>query len=266
MRKVWAFVKRDALIASSYRTAFAIQLASTLLWVPICYFVGKGLALGDSPGLARYGGDYFAYILIGIGLLGYFTVSLRTFNQSVRDSQLMGTLEIVLLSPTSIAELLFYSSAWIYGFATLRFALYLAFGSLFGLDLRGGDPLSAAAVLILAVPAFASLGIASAALILVIKRGESINLALTTGSLLLAGVMFPTDLLPGWLQQLSKLLPLTHALEGMRLALFQGYSPRQLAPQLGWLALFSVVCLPLALGLFALAVRWTKATGTLSHY
>lgn len=266
MRKVWAFIKRDVQTAVSYRTAFAVHFASALLWVPICFFVGEELALGGGPALTRYGGDYFAYMLIGVGLLGYLTVSLRTFNQSVRDSQLMGTLEIVLLSPTSIAELLFYSSAWIYGFATLRFVLFLAFGAVFGLDLTRGDGLSAAAILLLAVPAFAALGIASAAVILVIKRGESINLALTTGSLLLAGVMFPTDLLPAWLQPVSKLLPLTHALEGMRLALFQGYSLRQLLPQVAWLAVFSLVCLPLALGLFALAVRWTKATGTLSHY
>lgn len=266
MRKAWAFLKRDFLVACSYRTTFVMQLLSIAVWVPVCYFIGKGVSIGDSHLFDAYGGDYFAFMLIGLGLLGYLSISLQTFNQSIRESQLMGTLEIMLLSPTSIAQLLGYSSLWIYLFVTVRFALYLLIGVAFGLDLGSGNWLSALVVLALAIPAFASFGVASAALILVIKRGESINLMLSTGSLVLGGVMYPIAVLPAWLQPVSRLLPITHALEAMRLALFQGATLGQLAPQLGMLALFAFVLLPLSLGAFWLAVRSTKASGTLAHY
>jgi len=266
MGKAWAFLVRDFRLATSYRTAFCIQVAGIALWVPICYYIGEGVSVGDSERFAQYGGDYFAFMLIGLGLLGYMTISLRTFNQSIRDSQLMGTLEIMLLSPTSIAQLLLYSSLWIYLFVTVRFVLYLALGAAFGLPLGDGNAFSAFLVLALSIPAFASFGIASAAAILVIKRGESLNLMLSTVSLVLGGVMFPISVLPDWLQPAAKLLPITHSLEAMRLALFQGYTVAELAPQLQVLALFTFVLMPVSLFSFWLAVKYTKATGTLAHY
>lgn len=262
MRKLRAFLRRDRLIATSYRTAFAVQVLSTVLWVPVCYFVGAGLSAGGGS----YAGDPFAFLLIGVGLLGYMAISLRTFHRNVRDSQLMGTLEIVLLSPTSIAELLFYSSAWVYLLTTARFLLFLAVGTAFGLQLGSANPLTAAAVLLLAIPAFASFGIASAALVLVIKRGESINLILSTGSLLFGGVLYPVDALPAWLRPVSHALPITHALEAMRAALLQGASPALVGPQLAALAAFGAAGIPVSLALFRAAVRRTKATGTLAHY
>lgn len=265
-KKAWAFVKRDFLIATSYRVAFLMQLLSVVLWVPICYFIGEGISSGDSDLLEPYGGDYFAFLLIGMGLLGYMTISLRTFNQSIRESQLMGTLEIMLLSPTSVRELLIYSSLWIYLFLTLRFGMYLLIGALFGLDLGSGNIPAAIVVLMLSIPAFASFGIASAALVLLIKRGESLTVALSTVSLVLGGVLYPVSVLPEWLQPCANLVPITHANEAMRLALFSGYSVRELTPQLGALAMFAFVLLPISLLLFRRAVRWTKASGTLAHY
>lgn len=266
MRKALAFYARDFRIATSYRTAFLIQLASIAIWVPICFYISEGVQGGESRFLEKYGGDYFAFMLIGIGLFGYLTISLRTFNQSIRESQLMGTLEIVLLSPTSIAQLLVYSSLWIYSFATIRFGVYLLIGALFGLELGNGNTLSALVVLLLSIPAFASFGIGSASVILVIKRGESLNLALATVSLVLAGVMFPTDVLPEWLQPAAKLLPLTHSLDAMRLALFQGATLAELGGHIVALLLFTAVVMPLSLLAFWKAVRWTKSTGTLAHY
>ena len=267
MRKCWAFIKRDFAIMRSYRTASAIQLVSSVIWVPILYFVGNGLPeIAQASAFAPYGGDYFAFLLIGMGLLGYFSVSLQTFNRSIRDSQLMGTLEIVLQSPTSMVELLFYSSAWIYLVTTIRFAIYLGVGALFGLDLGRGNVLSALAVMAVSVPAFASFGIASAALVLIIKREQAMTTALASGSLLLGGVMYPLEALPDWIRPVSAALPITHAVEGMRRALFQGSGLWELAPQLTLLALFAFVLLPFSLALFWLAVRHTKAAGTLSQY
>ena len=47
-RKAWAFLKRDYLIATSYKVAFAMQLGSVLIWVPICYFIGEGVSVEGS--------------------------------------------------------------------------------------------------------------------------------------------------------------------------------------------------------------------------
>jgi len=266
MRLPWAFLKRDLIIATSYRFAFAMQLLSIFIAVPVFSFFGKMFESSGTGPLAAYDGNYFAFLLIGVAFLDYLAISLRTFNQSLRDSQVMGTLEIVLLSPTTLTKLLIYSSLYAYTLTTIRFSLYLFAGLLFGLDLQDANVPAAAAILLLSVVCFASFGILSAGVIMVVKRGDILNVAFSAGSLLLGGVLYPTAMLPEWLQVVAKFLPLTHGLEGMRLALLRGYSTTALLPQFIFLALFAAVMLPISLGVFQLSVRWSKMTGTLSHY
>jgi ABC-2 type transport system permease protein len=63
------------------------------------YFYFSRMVSGSpSAEIEQYGGSYFAFLLTGMAFLDYLGVSLQTFNQSLRDSQLMGTLEIMLLS------------------------------------------------------------------------------------------------------------------------------------------------------------------------
>jgi ABC-2 type transport system permease protein len=72
--------------------------------------------------------------------------------------------------------------------------------------------------------------------------------------------------LPPWLQSAGRLLPLTHALEALRLALLTGAGPAALAPSLGALALFACLLTPAGLGLFVYALRRARVDGSLTHY
>jgi len=72
--------------------------------------------------------------------------------------------------------------------------------------------------------------------------------------------------LPDWLQLLARLLPITYALEGMRLALLQDASIHDLLPQIAALSLFSVILLPGSLFSFRYAVKRAKIEGSLTHY
>ena len=266
MRVAWAFIKRDFLIATSYKLAFALQLLRILALVPIYYYFSR--LVGDSrvAELELGEGGYFAFLLIGMAFLDYLVVSLMTFNQSLRDSQLMGTLEIMLLSPTSLMGILIFSSGWVYLFATIRFALYLVVGSLLGLDFQQGNPFGAFVVLFIAVLGFAGFGILSASITVVTKRGFGLNAMMSLSSLVCGGVLFPTTVLPDWLEKVSAFVPMTYASEGMRLALLKGYSTVELLPQIGVLLLVAGVLVPAGLFAFWAAVRWTKVAGTLAQY
>lgn len=266
MRTAAAFLKRDYLIATSYRVAFIVQLFGIVMMVPVFYFMGRMVPTAAEGHLDRYGGSYFAFLLIGVAFMDYLAISLRTFNESIRESQLMGTLEIVLLSPTALWQVLIYSSLWIYLLTTFRFLLYLAMGLVFGLNLSNANAPAAVLVLALAVPAFASLGILSASVTMLIKRGDSINVALSTASLALGGVLFPLSVMPHWLQQAGKLLPVTHALEAMRRALLGGAGMADLLPQLSVLILFTLVLFPFSMLCFHSAVRASKRSGALAQY
>lgn len=266
MRVAWAFLKRDLLIATSYKTAFAMQLLAIFIAVPMFFFFGRLFEGGQSNLLEMYGGNFFAFLLIGMAFLDYLAVSLRTFNQSLRENQLMGTLEIVLLSPTTLAKLLIYSSLYVYALTTVRFLLYLVAGALFGLDLHDANLPAALAILMLSVVSFAAFGIMSASIIMIIKRGGVLNTVVSAASLFLGGVLYPISVLPEWMQTCSDFLPITHGLKGMRLALLSGQSTMSLMPQFLALILFAVILLPLSLLSFKLAVYRTKVTGTLAQY
>ena len=83
---------------------------------------------------------------------------------------------------------------------------------------------------------------------------------------LLSGVLFPTQVLPAWLQRLAKLVPLTHGLEGMRLALLQGQGFGRLAGTILTLCAFAAALLAGGLIAFNAAVRATKKTGSLTEF
>ena len=266
MTLLWTFLKRDTFINMSYRASFAFQILTIFTSVPLVYFIGKLVGGSEIDALTVYGGDYFAFLLVGVALIDYLSVSLTVFTVNIRESQMMGTLEIVLLSPTTVGQLLIYSSAWIYAFTTIRFMIYVGLGFVFGLRLEDANYGGAILILVLGIVCFASIGILAASLIMVIKRGETITGAIAYVSLALGGIVFPTSVMPGWLAGLAKLLPITHTSEGLRKALLSGATTAELGGQLIVLAVFVVVLVPAAFLSFSAAVRHAKAAGTLAQY
>ncbi|HWT77625.1 MAG TPA: ABC transporter permease [Candidatus Acidoferrum sp.] len=267
IRTAAAFIKRDCLQDISYRTGFVLKLMGVLFTSAILYFLTNVFGGTASIFLKPYGGKFFPFVLIGVALLDYHTLSLQIFSNSIRESQLMGTLEIMLLSPTRLSAIVCYSSLWGYIFTSFRFILYLMTGILiFGLNLQQANLIGASLVLGLSIVCFAGLGIITASIIMLIKEASSVNLILGAVSLMIGGVAYPVDVLPHWLRQLSVLLPVAHSLNAMRQALLQGYSLVQLTPELLKLIAFAGILLPGGLLAFQLVVRRVKFTGTLGHY
>ena len=268
LRIPWAFLKRDYAQAASYKIYFVVQIVDVLFVASIFYFMGQIFREAAAPVLTPYGGNYFAFIFIGVAFTDYLSVSLTAFHTSIRESQMMGTLEILLMTPVKLSTVLICSSLWPYLFTSYRFLLYLAVGAiLFGLNLGSANILSTVVVLALSILCFATLGILTASIVMVIKKGGDWSKLFLTGvSVLLGGVAYPVSVLPGWLKSLSTLVPLTHSLNAMRQALLQGSALADLAPDLLSLGLFSLILWPLSLWTFRLSVRRTKATGTLSQY
>ena len=109
-----AFFKRDLSMALSYRLSFIMQIAGIFFSMALFYFLS--LLFGNTlvPQLEQYGGDYFSFVLIGLAFSGYMGLSLSSFAQSIREGQTMGTLEIMLLSPTRLSAIRMSSSLWPY--------------------------------------------------------------------------------------------------------------------------------------------------------
>lgn len=68
----------------------------------------------------------------------------------------------------------------------------------------------------------------------------------------LSGVFFPRFLMPVWLQNISGILPLTPLVDGIRLIITEGHTLLDILPQLGLMALWTVVIYIIAFRVF----RW----------
>lgn len=267
IRLAWAFFRRDASIAFSYRVAFIAQFSGNILLLGLLYYVGRMIGPEALPSLERYGGNFLAFALVGVALTDTVMVSLISFGQQIREAQTTGTLEATLMSPVPLWRILIFSSLWNYFLSAFRFLLYVIVGALmYGLELGQANIGSVLLIFALTVLSFMGAGMIWAAIVLVIKRGEAVMTVIITMVLVLSGVIFPPSVLPGWLQNLGALIPLTDALDGMRIALLKGASPTELAGPIGRLAVFSAVFLTLGIAGFDKAVQAGRRSGSLTQY
>ena len=267
MRLAWSFFNRDASIALSYRIAFVTQFVVNLAVVALLFYVGKTLGPQGIPQLAMYGGSFLAYSLIGVALADCVVISLVSFATQIREAQTTGTLEATLIAPVSLSAILIYSSIWNYFLSGVRFAFYLTTGVLlFGVHLGHANLVAALVIFLLTICSFMGVGMMWAAIVLLVKRGESVIAVAGYVILVSTGVFFPVKMLPGWVQHVSALIPLTPALDAMRLALLQGTSLFQLWPEVLKLILFAAVLLSAGLFGFNAAVTVARKTGSLTQY
>lgn len=267
IRKPLAFLKKDLQNESSYKFSFITQISGIFLTVVSIFFLSILLRDHASPYLEKYGGSYFSFVLVGIAVSSYLQVSLNSFAKTVRNAQLLGTLEALLVTPTGVTTIITSSSLYSFLFTSLRVVAYLLCGMLgFGFDLHGANIIGGFFVLFLTVICFSSLGIMSAAFVMVLKKGDPITWVFTSLSWLLSGVYYPVSVLPEWLQGLAKALPMTHSLEAMRLTLLQGFSTTQVMDSIISLALLTLIFLPTSIFMFKYAVTRTKITGSLVQY
>ncbi len=265
-KKAFSFIRRDLVLATSYKFEFFLRLFFIFFSILTFYFVAKLVGGVGMAHLEPYGGDYFSFVLIGIAFSGYLMTALRSFSESIRGEQMMGTLEAMLVTPTSASAIITLSSLWNFIFTSFRVLMYLLIGILLGVDMSNANIIGAMAILILTIICFGSIGIISASFIMTLKKGDPINMFFMGTSELFGGVLFPITVLPEWLQTISHILPITYSLSGMRHALLQGYSLHALAPEIIALLVFSVVLVPSSLLAFRYAVNKAKVDGSLVQY
>lgn len=258
--KAWSFFKRDCRIDLSYRFSFALEAVHILLAIAAYYFLAAQLGANSLGGYPS-----FPFILVGLTVNAYMTTCFVCFAQEIRGGQLTGTLKAVLTTPTSPAEFLACSSAYPFARATLDVLLYAAGGLIFGSSFAAGNLAAAALLFAASILAFAGIGLMSATLTLLFKRGDPLLWLFGSGSWLLGGVLYPTSVLPGPLRGAAELLPITHALRGLRAALLANAAVADIVPQLVALLAFTVVALPLSLAAFHLALQRAKIAGTVGH-
>ncbi|MFQ5656817.1 MAG: ABC transporter permease [Candidatus Methylomirabilales bacterium] len=266
-RVLLAFVKRDFLLEVSYRFATVLTFLEVLSGLLIYFFIDRLFGQEVIGHLRPYGVGYFAYVLLGLALFAFMGMGISGLASQISWEQVMGTLEAILATPLRSAALAAGLSLWGILYACGEMAGYLLAGAfLIGIPVGNANLLSVAVILMLAVVSFNGLGLLAASVIVVFKRGNPVAWFVQGVAGLLGGVYFPVEVLPHWLQALSALLPVTYAVRGLQLAVYQGASLATLQSEIFPLAFLAALLLPLGLFSFAAAIRRAKRDGSLAHY
>ena len=265
--KMLAILTRDFQAARSYRLSFLFQFTGPVFLLLVFFFLARILESAIIPALERYGGNYFAFALIGIIFGSYVSIALASTSANIRAYQASGTLEVLLTTRTGLGTIIFGASLYSFLTRSVFILIYLLIGAtIFRVDFSLANPLTAIVALALMILAMLGMGMLSASFILLFKRGDPVSMLLAQSSFLLSGVVYPVSVLPEKLQIGSALLPHTHALEAFRLGLLQGYSVLDVAPQLGAVALFALAFLPLGYFAFQYALHRARVEGSLGQF
>jgi ABC-type multidrug transport system permease subunit len=265
--KVGAFLRRDFLIAWSYRMSFVSDVAGLILMLTTFSFVGK---LVDPAKLPSYDGrhaTYMEFVVVGLAVGAFIQLGLHRVSVAIRNEQLLGTLESLLMTPTTSATLQLGSIVYDVVYIPVRTAIFIAVAAVvFGLDLELGGVAEATAVLVVFVPFVWGLGVAAAAGVLTFKRGAGVLGFGGTLLVLASGAYFPVGLLPGWLEATARVNPVAVAINAMREALIGGAGWAEIAPDLLYLVPMAILSLGFGVLAFSLALARERRNGTLGLY
>ncbi len=267
MWKVLAFIRVQLQAARSYRLRYVMQFLTLAIPLIGFYFMSRVFHDQEISAVGRYGGNYMTFLLVGTAVTLYGSIALRSVTGVLAGAQRSGTLEILLLTRTPFPVMMLGWTLYPFIKSTLGIAVYVLGGFLLiGISFSNANPAAALLTLLLIMVVMGSIGLISAAFLVVFKQGDPFTgLFLLVGALL-AGTVYPVSVLPSWLITISRMFPQTHALEAARMTMLKGYSLGDVSTDLGVLLIYAVVLLPLSVVIFRAALRRAKREGSLAQY
>jgi ABC-2 type transport system permease protein len=265
MPRILAFVERDIRLALSYPSTLFMPLLSAVVSVGGFAFLSRIVnphARLDAGGAHI---DYFTYVVINMAFMAFLNAALQCVPQALRRDQVAGTLEPIVAAPSALWLTVMGSAVWPLVFALLQTAAYIVCAHAFGMHLGRVNFALLAQFLLLGTACTGAIGVLASAAVIAFKQSPPSSLLVGSAATLLSGVLFPIALLPPALRAVSWLLPLTHALRGLRAAA-GGAAFSTVSGDAVWLAGATALLLPLAYVALRMAVRYAKTDGSLSAY
>jgi len=265
--KLGAFLRRDVLIALSYRAAFVGEALQLAMQIVLFALFAK---LVDPSTLPAYGGThagYLEFVVVGSTLTFMTGLLLHRVATAIRQEQMIGTLEALLVTPTRMATLQAGSVALDALQLPVRMGGLIAIVAVvFGLDLHPSGVVPAVVVLVAFAPFVWGLGLVSAGAMITFRRGGRALTALVTGLGIVSGAYFPLTVLPGWIETIARENPLAIAIETIRDALIGGVGWGAIDAHALLLVPLSAASLVLGSVAFRAAIARERRRGTLGLY
>lgn len=209
----------------------------------------------NAESIVSGGGSSFDFVAPGIIAMNVMMSGLTALGAALARERESGTLDGILMSPISRTSIILGKTVshtirnLFQGGITIAIAVLI-----FGVTIRG-NPLLIVFILILGTISFLGLGIIATA---IAKEQESAQLILGLlqfPMMFLSGVLFPIEQMPQILQTVSKVLPLTYAVEALRKVMILGVGFEAIILPITVLVILGVVTMTLGVPLFERAVK-----------
>ena len=257
LKASYAFVERNFNLTRRYwgwEVAFLVYAVAGALAVSL---IGKDQ--GDDRLLLT--------LVIGAVFWNYLSVVFSFIAETVAWERWEGTLEYTFMAPVRRYTQMVGSTLYAIAYGFVHTVVVLAVLALFfELDLSHANFVTAAVFMVLGSLSFIGIGIMTAILpLMYVERGAQMTFVLQSVLLLISGVYYSVDILPGWMQVLRHFSPATYVLDGVRAGLIDGTPITALVGDVWPLVVMGVVFIPLGIWAFGRAERYAKRTGKLKR-
>jgi ABC-type polysaccharide/polyol phosphate export permease len=198
------------------------------------------------------GGRYIDFVVPGLIGLGIMSNTVWGLGFSIVDSRRRKLIKRLMATPMSRAQYLLSFIVWRFVLLGAEVGVPLGFAAVFFDVPVRGSLVDLAVICVIASLSFSALGLLIASRAQTIEAASGLMNLVQVPMWVLSGVFFSADRFPASVQPFIDALPLTALLDALRAHMLQGAGLVGVAPQLGILLGWLVVCFGLALRLF----RW----------
>ena len=194
--------------------------------------------------------NYFSFVAPGLLMMIVMMGAMTGIPRAVAHEKEIGTFDGILSAPVNDMSIIFGKTlaqtirGFIQGIIVLIIAILL-----FGVTINGSLPL-AFFVLFLGIFSFIGLGILLTSLANNEETAQILMMVLQFPMMFLTGVFFPIQQMPWFMQDLSKILPLTYAVTAMRKVMVMGAGPQDILTEMAILIVFGAIMLIIAIPVF----------------
>src|ERR671920_1939030 len=265
MVAVWGYVQRNYFLTKRYFMWEIVWLVYIIANAMAITFIGAGVEGVSETKIDT--GYLMTYLMVGALIWSYLSVLFDVLSETVSWERWEGTIEYTFMSPASRVTHLLGMGVYAIVYGIIRTALVLGVAMLaFDLDLSEANYWAALVVLAVCSISLVGFGVVAAVMpLLSPEKGQQVTYIVSALLLLVSGVYYPVNVLPGWMQSIATVSPVTYGLRGSRAALQDGAGIAQLWDTIWPLLIMGVVFVPLGLYVFHLGELYAKRTGKLKR-
>ncbi|MCB2178271.1 MAG: ABC transporter permease [Actinomycetales bacterium] len=264
LRASYAFIERNFNLIKRYWSWELVWMVYSIAESLSVSFIGLGME--KIGGGQNINSDYLVlYLLIGTLVWRFLSTIFYWITELISIERWEGTIEYTLMAPvrraTHMAGQTIFSMIYALFFTGV---ILLVVAQILEIDLAGANFFSGAMMLVAGSFSFVGISIMASVLPLLFpERGAQMTHVFIALLLLVSGVYYPVEVLPGALRKLAVVSPATYVLNGARQALLKGAPLGTLWPNIWPALLMGAVLIPLGLWVFRQAERYAKRKGKL---